>query len=172
MWNGEYEHQIDGLVQDCSISSALAMEILQSCTKSSKWNLYLSKGDQYQTMVIHSRVRTRTACIIPVIFTIIISWDEEKLKFMKFKWKTPKLETAMWSIRYDIVECIVPTWFILIPAWISNYTHYEMWNEIIYPFAKLNGCTVEVWKWICNFIPHFCLDMWIFIHAGIKINPC
>ena len=24
---------IDGLVQDCSISSALAMEILQSCTK-------------------------------------------------------------------------------------------------------------------------------------------
>ena len=26
---------IDGLVQDCSISSALAMEILQSCTKAS-----------------------------------------------------------------------------------------------------------------------------------------
>ena len=30
-------HQIDGLVQDCSISSALAMEILQSCTKPSKY---------------------------------------------------------------------------------------------------------------------------------------
>ena len=28
--------QVDGLVQDCSISSALAMEILQSCTKPSK----------------------------------------------------------------------------------------------------------------------------------------
>ena len=28
-------HDIDGLVQDCSISSALAMEILQSCTKPS-----------------------------------------------------------------------------------------------------------------------------------------
>ena len=27
-----FENQIDGLVQDCSISSALAMEILQSCT--------------------------------------------------------------------------------------------------------------------------------------------
>ena len=26
-------HYIDSLVQDCSISSALAMEILQSCTK-------------------------------------------------------------------------------------------------------------------------------------------
>ena len=27
----------DGLVQDCSNSSALAMELLQSCTKPSKW---------------------------------------------------------------------------------------------------------------------------------------
>ena len=31
-------HQINGLVQDCSISSALAMEILQSCTKPLKCN--------------------------------------------------------------------------------------------------------------------------------------
>ena len=30
--------QIDSLVQDCSISSPLAMEILQSCTKPSKWS--------------------------------------------------------------------------------------------------------------------------------------
>ena len=29
--------QIDGLVHDCSISSALVMEILHSCTKPSKW---------------------------------------------------------------------------------------------------------------------------------------
>ena len=32
----QWLNQIDGLVQDCSISSALAMEILQSCTKPSK----------------------------------------------------------------------------------------------------------------------------------------
>ena len=31
----EFNYYIDGLVQDCSISSALAMEILQSCTKPS-----------------------------------------------------------------------------------------------------------------------------------------
>ena len=29
-------HEIDGLVQDCSNSSALAMELLQSCTKPSE----------------------------------------------------------------------------------------------------------------------------------------
>ena len=30
-----YSENIDGLVQDCSNSSALAMELLQSCTKPS-----------------------------------------------------------------------------------------------------------------------------------------
>ena len=32
----------------------------------------------------------------------------------------------------------------LIPAWISNYTHYNMWDEITYPFLNFNGATVEV----------------------------
>ena len=31
---------MDGLVQDCSISSVLAMELLQSCTKPSIWHWY------------------------------------------------------------------------------------------------------------------------------------
>ena len=33
---------------------------------------------------------------------------------------------------------------ILIPAWISNYIHYELWDEIIYPFLNFSVCTVEV----------------------------
>ena len=32
----------------------------------------------------------------------------------------------------------------LIPAWISNYTHYNVWDEITYPFLNFNGGTVEV----------------------------
>ena len=31
--------QFDGLVQDCSNSSALAMELLQSCAKPSSWSV-------------------------------------------------------------------------------------------------------------------------------------
>ena len=31
----------------------------------------------------------------------------------------------------------------LIPAWMSNYIHYKMWDEITYPFLNFNGCTVE-----------------------------
>ena len=32
----------------------------------------------------------------------------------------------------------------LIPTWISNYTHYNVWDEITYPFIKFNGAAVEV----------------------------
>ena len=29
-------------------------------------------------------------------------------------------------------------------AWINNYIHYKVWDEIIYPFLNFNGTTVEV----------------------------
>ena len=32
----------------------------------------------------------------------------------------------------------------LIPAWISNYIQYKLWDEITYPFLNFNGFTVEV----------------------------
>ena len=38
MPSSKQHEQFDDLVQDRSISSALAMEILQSCTKPSKYN--------------------------------------------------------------------------------------------------------------------------------------
>ena len=34
---------------------------------------------------------------------------------------------------------------ILISARISNYIHYKMCYEIIYPFPNLKGATAEVW---------------------------
>ena len=43
----------------------------------------------------------------------------------------------------------------LISAWISNYIHYEVWDEITDPFPNFNGATVEVWEWTSDFIPHF-----------------
>ena len=32
----------------------------------------------------------------------------------------------------------------LIPAWVSNYIHYEVWDEITYTFLNFNGTTVDV----------------------------
>ena len=31
-----------------------------------------------------------------------------------------------------------------IPAWKSNYIHYDVSDEITYPFLNFNGATIEV----------------------------
>ena len=43
----------------------------------------------------------------------------------------------------------------LIPAWISNYICYKVWDEMTFQFLNINCATVDVWQWICNFIQHF-----------------
>ena len=47
----------------------------------------------------------------------------------------------------------------MLSAWISNYIHYKVWDEITYPFLNFNGCTIEVKEWISNFISHFIMDV-------------
>ena len=34
----------------------------------------------------------------------------------------------------------------LIPAWISYYIQYNVWDEITYSLLNYNGTTVEVWN--------------------------
>ena len=48
---------------------------------------------------------------------------------------------------------------LLISAWISNHMSSKVWDEITYPFPNFNGCAIEVWEWISEFIPHFILDV-------------
>ena len=36
-----------------------------------------------------------------------------------------------------------------------NYIHYKVSDEIADPFPNFSHCTVEVWEWVSNFIPHF-----------------
>ena len=42
-----------------------------------------------------------------------------------------------------------------IPRMYYNYIQYRVQDETNYPFTNFNGCTVEVWEWIRNFIPWF-----------------
>ena len=44
----------------------------------------------------------------------------------------------------DIIHQWPHSLLTLIPAWISNYIHYNVWDEITYPFLNFNGATVEV----------------------------
>ena len=39
--------------------------------------------------------------------------------------------------------------------WISNCIHYEVWDEITYPFQNFNGCSVKVCEYISSFVPQF-----------------
>ena len=56
---------------------------------------------------------------------------------------------------------IVLTW---IPAWISNPKPGNMWDDITSTntFPNFNECTVEVWEWISNFIPHFVMHVFAY----------
>ena len=62
-------------------------------------------------------------------------------------------------------------WLTFIPAWINNYIHPKVWDEITYLFPNLNGAAVKVWEWII-ISAHTSLGMWLtlLIHAGIKVN--
>ena len=42
----------------------------------------------------------------------------------------------------------------------------EVWVEITYPFPNFNGCTVEVWERIGNFISYYIMDLKI--NAGLN----
>ena len=58
-----------------------------------------------------------------------------------------------------------------IPAWISNYIHYKVWNEISYHFPDFIGGTIEVWNGEVT-SSHVLLAIWILIHADITAYPC
>ena len=45
----------------------------------------------------------------------------------------------------------------LLASWINLPS--KMWDQITYQFPHLNDCTIEVWEWISNFIPHLIMDV-------------
>ena len=64
----------------------------------------------------------------------------------------------------SLIACRTAEWttvvrsITLIPAWISNYIHYNVWDEITYPFPNFNICTVEVCKCVCNLTHYYGCD--------------
>ena len=62
-------------------------------------------------------------------------------------WRSPSMKVTAWGYRCLSLLCylwpLLLTW-INFTTWISNYIHYKVWDEIIYPFLNFNGCTVEV----------------------------
>ena len=78
----------DGLVQDCSISIALAMEILQSCTKPSIWHMHLilEAYESYSGMCFSQ----------PVVVVRASIWCNKKITIVTFTF----------SVCYIFPRCI------------------------------------------------------------------
>ena len=51
-----------------------------------------------------------------------------------------------------VVSVPLLTWTTFNPK--MHRIHDRVLGEITYPFPNFNGCTVEVWEWTSNFIPH------------------
>ena len=73
---------------------------------------------------------------------------------------------------YDVIPGMRPLLHGLdvIPAWIYNHRPSKVWDEITYPFQNFNGCAVEFWEWISNFIPHMIMNVITSSMLGFKLN--
>ena len=58
-------------------------------------------------------------------------------------------------------------WAPLTPAWISNCIHCKVWNDITYSCPNISGTTVEVSKWVANFISFY----WAYDYLSMPIFP-
>ena len=45
------------------------------------------------------------------------------------------------------------------PSPFTDMVQLESQHEMTYLFLNLNGCIIDVWELISNFIPHFVTDM-------------
>ena len=82
-----------------------------------------------------------------------------------FLWKTISTICVISASAFHEYE------LTLIPVWISDYIHYQMWDEITNPFPNFNGATVEVWEWISNlFYPIFHWSCHYLCMLGLKLT--
>ena len=103
--------------------------------------------------------------------TMIDAAQTAMCMFMSWSASTITSFSYQWSLLL--------TWFNLDPAWISNFIHHKIWDEITYPFPNFNGCTVEVWEWMNNFTLHFtghvitfpCRGPWAYF-IDLRVSSC
>ena len=57
----------------------------------------------------------------------------------------------LWSLfTTQIISRLSTMSSSVIPAWISKYIDYKVWDELTFPFPNFNGV-----EWIINYIPYF-----------------
>ena len=67
----------------------------------------------------------------------------ERLFFL-YTYNTKHLQHQITQTRMVLVIDTHTSELTLIPAWISNHIHHQVWGEVTYPFLNFNGAAVEV----------------------------
>ena len=121
--------EVDGLLQEKRISSALGMELHLYCTNPSIWEVISNSWYWFHShlfcrnLVLNQFHLSRTSSLLK-LFTYMFEHYIHRGPFYKHK-------------------------FTSIPTWISNYIYYKMWNEITYPLPNFSGCKLQ---WLHHWI--------------------
>ena len=124
-------------------------------------------------------------CYMIHIYIYICKFDVKILWFLNIQ-STQMVEIRRIRISYYLgtsgcgFDLVIPEYFgfstrfldrlTSIPAWISNCIHYKVWDKNIYPCTNF---TVQPLKFGNRLvIPYHTFPcLWLFIHAGFKVNP-
>ena len=156
-WAQHRPSWLDGLVQDCCISSLLAMEILQSYTEPSvcEWDTY--------TYTVY--LRMWHGCVILSIFFVLYNY----LPVPNFDDSSTVVEVKLWMSNHLIFwwECnqssmlSTPHYIYIQTFYIHSYQcRVDKWHETI--LQKLNYHGYDVMKWT------YFLHYWAFV-SGILL---
>ena len=76
-----------------------------------------------------------------LVFMLISQYETFVFRFRQLimSWLKPS-GTETWIIT-DNQAPLLLTWLTFIPAWISNYIYYKVWDEINHPFLNFNSST-------------------------------
>ena len=100
----------------------------------------------------HCKLFGDQALVDEIYGCLIFKWVSETWQHDRVRIKAPAI-AARWHAQfpnYYGIWCPFyqhPYGSTLIPAWVHNYIHYKMWDEITNPFPDFNGANVEVWEW-------------------------
>ena len=124
-------HYINGLVQDCSNSSALAMELLQSCTKPL---IYNKEQDIYKILKLTQSMLNKVVLVEQIS-------EKKKEKDIYIQWKYLRIHVTFFHIKWALVveaenknmlnlqnnSAIINTMGLLIISWCEEPGHQQAW---------------------------------------------
>ena len=132
-------------------------------------NIFLSNHDRYYIESNWRREVKLFSLNMPIPRVILIIWDFRHgwIITLTMWCKMPLIHAVVWLL-HSVVLCVINNFlskcwlwgtfyshgYTLIPVWISNPMPSTAWDEINYHLPKFNGCTVDVWELIYNFIPY------------------